>query len=170
MCCTSTSLLLLALFCMTSSYSVLNKSGHLSAKIESYGCANSICMPSCHCALLRTAPTEQANSGKRRCENATPAECKASEDVTLEELAGTFGTLPPSSTATVVSTVAALLDSSDLPASRERAMFMLASEHVCGMGAAMEHACLALFSLTVSSRAAAVTAAVECLRCCPPAR
>jgi hypothetical protein len=109
-------------------------------------------------------------SGKRRCENATPAECKASEDVTLEELAGTFGTLPPSSTATVVSTVAALLDSSDLPASRERAMFMLASEHVCGMGAAMEHACLALFSLTVSSRAAAVTAAVECLRCCPPAR
>jgi hypothetical protein len=64
--------------------------------------------------------------GKRMCKNATPTECKASEDATLEELVGTLGTLLPSSTAIVVSTVAALLDSDDLVASRERFVFMLA--------------------------------------------
>jgi hypothetical protein len=61
--------------------------------------------------------------GKRMCKK-----CKASEDATLEELAGTLGTLLPSFTATVVSTVAALLDFDDLVASRERFVFMLAPE------------------------------------------
>jgi hypothetical protein len=87
------------------------------------------------------------------CKNATPTECKVSEDATLEELAGTLGMLLPSSTVTVVSTVAALLDSGDLVASSERFVFMLAPEilyapppptHLCrglesGVGVTIEH-------------------------------
>jgi hypothetical protein len=63
--------------------------------------------------------------GKRRCKNATPPECKASEDATLEELTGTLGTLLSSSTVTVASTVVTLLDSDDLVTSHERSVFML---------------------------------------------
>jgi hypothetical protein len=102
----------------------------------------------------------------------------ASRAAALEELAGTLATLPPSSAAAAVSAVAALLDSGDLlPASRERAVSVLASEHACRFltqesaallphlcralesGAGAEHACLALLPLTASSRDAAAAVA-----------
>ncbi|KAL6659857.1 hypothetical protein ACP70R_002686 [Stipagrostis hirtigluma subsp. patula] len=107
----------------------------------------------------------------------------ASRAAALEELAGSAGTLPASSAAAAVSAVAAMLDSGDLlPASREKAVSVLAAfasseaacrflveesgtvlPHLCRAlesgGAGAEHACVALLPLTAASSSSSRDAA-----------